>query len=152
MSAWLIAAIGVVYAVVAFDLIRNGNLGLGIAFVGYSIGNIGLTMEAMKVQPMTYDQKLRYLFNRKLDYRLYHQGIIIDGKILIAKEKSRWKKLGDRDWHSYYGLGNLCDALENGTLDEYAQQQDLCNTRKHLSIPVNNTRTRKAGLYPERKL
>lgn len=48
MSAWLIAGIGVVYAVVAFDLIRSGNLGLGIAFVGYSIGNVGLTMEALK--------------------------------------------------------------------------------------------------------
>lgn len=48
MSAWLIAFIGVVYGVVAFDLIRNGNVGLGIAFIGYSIGNVGLTMEAMK--------------------------------------------------------------------------------------------------------
>ena len=48
MSGWLKATIGVVYAVVAFDLIRSGNIGLGIAFVGYSIGNIGLTMEAMK--------------------------------------------------------------------------------------------------------
>jgi hypothetical protein len=49
MSGWLIAAIGVVYAVVALDLIRSGNIGLGIAFVGYSIGNVGLTIEAMKV-------------------------------------------------------------------------------------------------------
>ena len=49
MSAWLIAIIGVVYAVVALDLIRSGNIGLGIAFVGYSIGNVGLTIEAMKV-------------------------------------------------------------------------------------------------------
>ena len=48
MSGWLIAAIGVVYAVVAFDLIRNGNTGLGIAFIGYSIGNVGLAMEAFK--------------------------------------------------------------------------------------------------------
>jgi len=49
MSGWLIAAIGVVYAVVALDLKRSGNIGLGIAFVGYSIGNVGLTIEAMKV-------------------------------------------------------------------------------------------------------
>jgi hypothetical protein len=48
MSAWLIGSIGVVYAIVAADLILNGNSGLGIAFVGYAIGNIGLTMEAMK--------------------------------------------------------------------------------------------------------
>lgn len=48
MSAWLIAVIGVVYAVVSVDLILKGNTGLGIAFIGYSIGNVGLTMEAMK--------------------------------------------------------------------------------------------------------
>lgn len=48
MSAWLIAIIGVVYTIVAIDLLRKGNTGLGIAFVGYAIGNIGLTMEAMK--------------------------------------------------------------------------------------------------------
>lgn len=47
MSAWLIATIGVVYTVVAFDLLRHGSIGLGIAFVGYAIGNIGLTMEAL---------------------------------------------------------------------------------------------------------
>lgn len=46
MAAWLIAIIGGVYAVVAFDLIRSGNLGLGIAFVGYSIGNVGLYLAA----------------------------------------------------------------------------------------------------------
>ena len=33
MSAWLIAIIGVVYAVVAADLLWRGNLGLGIAFL-----------------------------------------------------------------------------------------------------------------------
>lgn len=49
MSAWLIAIIGVVYAAVAVDLIIKGNIGLGIAFVGYAIGNVGLTMEAMKL-------------------------------------------------------------------------------------------------------
>jgi hypothetical protein len=48
MSAWLIGFIGVVYAVVAFDLIRSGNLGLVSSFVGYSIGNVGLTMAALK--------------------------------------------------------------------------------------------------------
>jgi hypothetical protein len=42
MSATLIATIGVVYAVVAADLLWRGNIGLGIAFIGYSIGNVGL--------------------------------------------------------------------------------------------------------------
>jgi hypothetical protein len=48
MSAWLIALIGIVYAVVAADLFMHGKIGLGIAFIGYAIGNIGLTMEALK--------------------------------------------------------------------------------------------------------
>ena len=47
MAAWLIAAIGVVYGVVAVTLFMQGKTGLGIAFVGYAIGNIGLTMEAL---------------------------------------------------------------------------------------------------------
>jgi len=33
MSAWLIAVVGVVYAVVAVDLIVKGNTGLGIALM-----------------------------------------------------------------------------------------------------------------------
>ena len=48
MSAWLIAIVGFVYAVVAIDLIVKGNIGLGIAFVGYALGNVGLYMEAAK--------------------------------------------------------------------------------------------------------
>lgn len=47
MAAWLIASIGVVYAVVAATLFWQGKTGLAIAFVGYAIGNIGLTMEAL---------------------------------------------------------------------------------------------------------
>lgn len=49
MSAWLIATIGIVYAVIAIDLLLKGNTGLGIAFIGYAIGNIGLTLETMKL-------------------------------------------------------------------------------------------------------
>jgi hypothetical protein len=49
MSGWLVAAIGVVYAIIAADLLFKGNIGLGIAFVGYAIGNVGLTIEAMKL-------------------------------------------------------------------------------------------------------
>jgi hypothetical protein len=48
MSAWLIAIVGVVYAVVAVELLLKGNTGLGIAFIGYSLGNVGLYMEAAK--------------------------------------------------------------------------------------------------------
>lgn len=46
MSSWLIAIIGVVYLVVALDLILKGNTGLGIAFIGYSLGNVGLCIAA----------------------------------------------------------------------------------------------------------
>jgi hypothetical protein len=48
MSAWLIAVVGVVYTVVAVDLLIKGNMGLGIAFVGYALGNVGLFLEASK--------------------------------------------------------------------------------------------------------
>ena len=46
MAAWLIAIIGVVYAVVAADLLRVGNTGLGIAFAGYAFSNVGLYLAA----------------------------------------------------------------------------------------------------------
>ena len=46
MSSWLIIVIGVVYVVVAFDLLRKGQTGLGIAFLGYALGNVGLFLEA----------------------------------------------------------------------------------------------------------
>jgi len=48
MSAWLIAIVGVVYTVVAVDLLLKGNIGLGIAFIGYALGNVGLYLEAAK--------------------------------------------------------------------------------------------------------
>ena len=48
MSAWLIAVVGIVYTVVAVDLLIKGNVGLGIAFVGYALGNVGLYLEASK--------------------------------------------------------------------------------------------------------
>ena len=46
MASWLIAGVGVVYLIVAVDLLVRGNWGLGIAFLGYCLGNVGLYMEA----------------------------------------------------------------------------------------------------------
>ena len=46
MASWLIAGVGIVYLIVAVDLFIRGNLGLGIAFLGYCLGNVGLYMEA----------------------------------------------------------------------------------------------------------
>lgn len=79
---------------------------------------------------------------RNLRWQLCRYGVIIEGKVLIAKSKSRWKKIGEYDWHSYYGLGKLCDALIEDRLDEYALEQDLNNNRKDRAVPVNNSITR----------
>jgi hypothetical protein len=46
MASWLIALIGIVYLVVAVNLLMTGKTGLGIAFIGYALGNVGLYMEA----------------------------------------------------------------------------------------------------------
>lgn len=46
MSAALIAAVGVVYAVIAADLYLASKPGLALAFAGYAIANIGLFLEA----------------------------------------------------------------------------------------------------------
>ncbi len=46
MSAALIAAVGVVYAVIAIDLYRSGQPGLALAFAGYAVANVGLYLEA----------------------------------------------------------------------------------------------------------
>ena len=46
MTTWLIAVIGVVYVVVAIDLLQQNKIGMAIAFVGYAIGNLGLYLES----------------------------------------------------------------------------------------------------------
>lgn len=46
MASWLIATIGVVYLVVSVNLLMTGKIGLGIAFIGYALGNVGLYLEA----------------------------------------------------------------------------------------------------------
>lgn len=46
MSAPLIAIIGVAYLVVAGDLLIKGATGLGVAFLGYALGNVGLYIAA----------------------------------------------------------------------------------------------------------
>ena len=46
VAAWLIAGIGVVYLVVALQLLLEGKVGLGVAFCGYALGNVGLYIAA----------------------------------------------------------------------------------------------------------
>jgi len=48
VSSWLIATIGFVYLYIGTDLIIKGQVGMGIAYLGYSLGNVGLCMEAVK--------------------------------------------------------------------------------------------------------
>ena len=47
MPAWWIAAIGVQYAIVTALLMKDGQPWLGVAFLGYTLGNVGLTMVAL---------------------------------------------------------------------------------------------------------
>jgi len=44
MSAWLIVAVGVAYAVVAAEQITKGNIYMAIVYAGYSFSNVGLYM------------------------------------------------------------------------------------------------------------
>lgn len=46
MASWLIAGIGIVYLLVSVQLLLEGKVGLGIAFLGYSLGNVGLYIAA----------------------------------------------------------------------------------------------------------
>ena len=46
MASWLIAGIGAVYLLVSLQLLVEGKVGLGIAFLGYSLGNVGLYIAA----------------------------------------------------------------------------------------------------------
>ena len=48
MSGWLIAFCGLIYAWVSIEQAYKGNLGMCIAYAGYSFANIGLYMLASK--------------------------------------------------------------------------------------------------------
>jgi hypothetical protein len=48
MSQWLIGLIGIVYAIVAVDLYRQGKHDLALMFVGYCIAQWGVLWAAMK--------------------------------------------------------------------------------------------------------
>ena len=46
MNPILIAGVGVVYFIIAIDSFRKGQLGIGISFLGYCLGNVGLYLVA----------------------------------------------------------------------------------------------------------
>jgi hypothetical protein len=45
MSSWLVASVGIIYFLTAIDSFFKNNMGLGVAFLGYSIGCIGLWIQ-----------------------------------------------------------------------------------------------------------
>ena len=46
MSPFLIAVTGVIYIVIAADLVYHGKTGLAIAYMGYAFANFGLYLAA----------------------------------------------------------------------------------------------------------
>jgi hypothetical protein len=49
MNAWLIGFIGIVYTIVAINFFRDGQIGMGVSFIGYTLGNVGLVMVTLKL-------------------------------------------------------------------------------------------------------
>jgi hypothetical protein len=82
-------------------------------------------------------RKICQLSEWGISFKNTHNGIIIDDKIMIAKNKSRWKKLGELNWYPYYGLKNLITALYDEALDEYAEEQQSKN-RAIKSPPISH--------------
>jgi len=48
MSAWLIAFTGLIYCYVSIEQLYKGNIGMFIAYLGYSFANIGLYILSSK--------------------------------------------------------------------------------------------------------
>lgn len=48
MNAWLIGGIGFVYLFVAVQFFIKGQTGMGISFLGYALGNVGLVMVTLQ--------------------------------------------------------------------------------------------------------
>ncbi len=46
MSGWLIGLTGIIYAYVCVEQFMKGNPGMGIAYFGYAVANIGLYLLA----------------------------------------------------------------------------------------------------------
>ena len=49
MNSWLIGFIGIVYTVVAIQFFMKGQIGMGISFLGYALGNVGLVMVTLQL-------------------------------------------------------------------------------------------------------
>jgi hypothetical protein len=82
-------------------------------------------------------KKLSQLHEWGIPFTNTRNGIIIDDHIMIAKNRSRWKKLGELNWYPYYGLKNLIEALYDNALDDYAAEQQS-SKRTKMSPPINH--------------
>jgi hypothetical protein len=49
MNTWLMGAIALVYLFVAINFFRTSEIGFGVSFIGYAVGNIGLILAALKI-------------------------------------------------------------------------------------------------------
>lgn len=49
MNAYLIGFIGIVYTLVAIQFFMKGQVGMGISFLGYALGNVGLVMVTLQL-------------------------------------------------------------------------------------------------------
>jgi hypothetical protein len=49
MNAWLIGGIGIVYTIVAAQFFMKGQIGMGLSFLGYALGNVGLVMVTLQL-------------------------------------------------------------------------------------------------------
>ena len=82
-------------------------------------------------------KKISQLYEWDIPFRNTRNGIIVNETIMIAKNRSRWKKLGELNWYPYYGLKNLIEALYDDALDEYAAEQQA-SKRIKCSPPINH--------------
>ena len=44
MSPWLIIVTGLIYLTISLEQLTKGQIGLGVMYLGYAIGNVGLYM------------------------------------------------------------------------------------------------------------
>jgi hypothetical protein len=49
MNVWLLALVGIIYLAVAIGYWREGNAGMTISFIAYSLANLGFILAAWRI-------------------------------------------------------------------------------------------------------
>jgi hypothetical protein len=49
MNVWLLALVGIIYLAVAVGYWREGNAGMTISFIAYSLANLGFILAAWRI-------------------------------------------------------------------------------------------------------